>query len=142
MFHFHQKFSKSVFFASKRKSNSKDKNTSIFREYPNRWIEVNRYPNRWKSPRITGCSSLQSKVKNSVFLLTWRITKGILLKIEVCLKWVPEPRRRKISAYIHDGTWSWTYGVTNCNIRTSFRPTWKKFSCPYSYHFFCWFITL
>ena len=38
----------------------------------------------------------------------------------------PEPKQRKISAYIDDGTWSWTHGGPRNAIHTLFRPTWKK----------------
>ena len=49
-------------------------------------IEVNRYPNRRKSPRITGCGWPQSWDKISVFLPIWGITKGLLKESAETLK--------------------------------------------------------
>ena len=50
----------------------------IFLNSPEK-IEVNRYPNRRKSPRITGCGWPLSWDKISVFLPIWGISKEILL---------------------------------------------------------------
>ena len=68
-------------------------------------IKVNRYPNRRKSPRITGCGWFQSWDKISVFLPIWGITKEILKESaedRTSAKNVTrDKKKRKISVYIH-----------------------------------------
>ena len=90
---------------------------------------LNRYPNRRKSSRITGCGWIQSWDKISVFLPLWGITKGILkesVESRVRTKNITRTQTHKISTNVDDNTSSPSHGVPNCKIRSLFRSTWKK----------------
>ena len=96
-------------------------------------IEVNRYPNRRKSPRITGCGWLQSWVKISIFLPIWGITKEILKESAETLKKAKNITRSQTTKNIDIYSQSvmflnpWRSNLYYWNFILTLLSSWKHF---------------